>query len=120
MARRGEDTLTKPRESTNPKDEDRQKSLSGTENRPAMREVEDTSLGFANRLLNVVAPVTIFATVAVTAPVLLVWRGVKKLVNSPLDMRDKVVVVTGASSGIGMVSPLQLKTSFMDQSKVST
>ncbi|GAQ90411.1 hypothetical protein KFL_006360030 [Klebsormidium nitens] len=67
-----------------------------------MMEVEDTSLGFTNRLLNVVAPVTIFVTVAVTSPVLLVWRGVKQLANRPLDMRDKVVVVTGASSGIGM------------------
>jgi hypothetical protein len=71
-----------------------------------MREIEDTSLGLGNRVLNVAAPVAVFLTVAVTSPVLVLWRGFKRLVTSPVDMRNKVVVITGASSGIGMVSVL--------------
>lgn len=100
-------TLTKTSaEKSDRKSKELIKRRSGTEKGSAMREIEDTSLGIGNRVLNVAAPVAVFLTVAVTSPALVLWRGFKWLVTSPVDMRNKVVVITGASSGIGMVSAL--------------
>lgn len=68
-----------------------------------METVKDTSLVLGNGLLELIWPLIVLSNLLLTYPLLVVWRLLKGLFRLPLDMQDKVVLLTGASSGIGQV-----------------
>jgi hypothetical protein len=68
-----------------------------------METVKDTSLVLGNGLLELIWPLIVLSNLLLTYPLLVVWRFLKGLFSFPLDMQDKVVLLTGASSGIGQV-----------------
>jgi hypothetical protein len=78
----------------------------------AMEEYEDTFLVLLNRFLDMLWPFATLFILLITYPPLAVWRVLKWLFTFPLAMQDRVVVVTGASSGIGQV---RLKLRFSNQ-----
>jgi hypothetical protein len=68
-----------------------------------MDRFEDTVLIFVNRVLELAAPIAVLFWLVLTYPALATWRALKWLVTLPWDMRNRVVLVLGASSGIGTV-----------------
>ena len=71
-----------------------------------MDRFEDPLLIAVNRVLELAAPVAIFLWIVFTYPALATWRFLTWLFTLPWDMRNRVVLVLGASSGIGAVSAL--------------
>ncbi|GAQ81042.1 hypothetical protein KFL_000690210 [Klebsormidium nitens] len=66
-----------------------------------MDEYEDTLLVLVNQTLDLMWPLALFFILLLTYPPLAVWRCVRWLFTFPWPMQDRVVLITGASSGIG-------------------
>ncbi|GAQ81049.1 short chain dehydrogenase reductase [Klebsormidium nitens] len=66
-----------------------------------MDRFEDAVLVTVNRVLEFAAPIAVFLWLFFTFPAVATWRFLKWLFTLPWDMNNRVVLVLGASSGIG-------------------
>lgn len=69
-----------------------------------MDRFEDAVLVTINSVLELAAPIAVFLWLVFTFPAVVTWRFLKWLFTLPWDMSNRVVLVLGASSGIGAVS----------------